>query len=125
MKFKALVAATCAFTAMVGILGVRVVMAAQSASASEPTCKLSPVDAIKIAKTKIPGRTIQATFEFEDGKWVYGVMIVTGKSIKEVIVDASSGKIGDIESVTPNDEAKEIKAELERALGEKAPSRKK
>ena len=83
----------------------------------EPKCKISPVDAIKIAHTKVKGTVIQSNFEFDEGKWVYGVMIVEGKTIKEVEIDPISGKIGDVETVTPEDEAKEMKDALTKAIG--------
>ena len=83
----------------------------------EPKCKINPVEAIKIAHTKVKGTVIQSNFEFDEGKWVYGVMIVEGKTIKEVEIDPITGKIGDIETVTPEDEAKEIKDALTKAIG--------
>ena len=60
---------------------------------------------------------MHADFEFDEGKWVYGVMIVNGKIIKEVQIDPISGKIGDVETVTPEGEAAEVKAELTKAIG--------
>lgn len=83
----------------------------------EPKCKVSPVEAIRLAKGKVPGRPLNANFEFDEGKWVYGVMIVSGKTIKEVTIDPMTGKVGDVETVTPEDEAKEIKDELTKATG--------
>ena len=83
----------------------------------EPKCKINPVEAIKIAHTKVKGTVIQSNFEFDEGKWVYGVMIVEGKTIKEVEIDPITGKIGDVETVTPEDEAKEMKDALTKAIG--------
>ena len=85
-----------------------------------PKCNISPVKAIEIAHTKVKGRTLQANFEFDEGKWVYGVMIVHEKTIEEVEIDPLTGKIGDVETVTPEGEAKEIRAELTAAIGGKA-----
>ena len=87
-----------------------------------PRCKISPVDAIKIAQKKVSGRTLQANFEFDEGHWVYGVMIVQGKVIKEVEIDPMTGKVGDVEVVTPAGEAKEMEAELNKAIGVKSSS---
>jgi hypothetical protein len=86
----------------------------------EPTGKVTPWAAIKIALTKVPGTPLNANFEFDEGKWVYGVMIVSGKSIKEVEIDPNTGKIGGVETVTPDDEAQEIKAELTKAVSGKS-----
>ena len=75
------------------------------------------VEAIHIALGKVPGRVLQANFEFDEGKWVYGVMIVNGKILKEVEIDPMTGKIGDVETVTPEGEAKEVQDELTKAVG--------
>ncbi len=91
-------------------------------SQAAPKCKISPVEAIKIAQKKVPGRPLQSNFEFDEGKWVYGVMIVSGSTIKEVTIDPITGKVGGTETVTPDDEAKEIKEMLQKAV-EAAPSK--
>ena len=93
--------------------------AAAGDSQPEPKGKISPWAAIKSAAAKVPGRPLNANFELDEGKWVYGVMIVSGATIKEVTVDPMTGKAGDVETVTPEDEAKEIKDELTKAIGGK------
>ena len=85
-----------------------------------PKCKISPVEAIAIALKKAPGKPLQANFEFDEGHWVYGVMIVQGKEIKEVEIDPMTGKVGGVEAITPEGEAKEMLAELKAAIGSKA-----
>jgi len=81
--------------------------------------KIAPWEAITIAQSKISGLPIQANFEFDEGKWFYGVMIMSENTIKEVDIDAVTGEVGDIEILTPQDEADEVKAELTKALGSK------
>ncbi len=77
------------------------------------SAKISPVQAMAIAKKKMGGGVaFQANFEFDEGHWVYGVMIVKGHKITEVEVDPKTGKALDSETVTPDDEAKEMKSEL-------------
>ncbi|MEP6755391.1 MAG: PepSY domain-containing protein [Chthonomonadales bacterium] len=83
----------------------------------EPKAKIGPLEAMKAATAKVPGRAFNANFELDEGKWVYGVMVINGKTIKEVLVDPITGKAGAVEAVTPEDEAKEIKAELTKAIG--------
>lgn len=97
---------------------------AQESAKSQPAprCNISPVKAIEIAHTKVNGRTLQANFEFDEGKWVYGVMIAHNKTIEEVEIDPLTGKIGDVETVTPEGEAREVQAELTAAIGGKAPT---
>ena len=46
---------------------------------------------------KIVGKT---KLENEEGKWQYGVMVQSGKTLREVMVGAYSGKIEDIEVTT-------------------------
>ncbi len=85
-----------------------------------PTGKITPWAAIKIATQKVPGRALQANYEFDEGKWIYGVMVVSGQTIKEVEIDPMTGKVGDVENVTPEGEAKEMQAELTKAIGGKS-----
>lgn len=91
----------------------------QRGGSTEPKCKMNPVGAIRIAQGKVPGRALHANFEYDEGKWVYGVMVVSGKTIKEVTIDPMTGKASDVETVTPEDEAKEIRDELMKAIGGK------
>lgn len=81
-----------------------------------PMGKITPWAAIKIATAKVPGHATQANFEFDEGKWVYGVMIVTPQGFKEVEIDPMTGKIGDTEVVDPAGEAKEVEQEMNAAL---------
>lgn len=92
--------------------------AARQAHAN-PTGKVTPWNAMKIATGKVSGRALNANFEFEDGHWIYGVIVVTGNILKEVEIDATSGKVGDVESITPDGEAKETAQELRAAIGGK------
>src|SRR5258708_1205656 len=85
-----------------------------------PTGKITPWQAIKIANGKGAGRGLNANFELDAGKWVYGVMIVSKGKLQEVEIDPTTGKIGDTEEVTPEGEAKEIQSELTKALGGKS-----
>jgi uncharacterized membrane protein YkoI len=85
-----------------------------------PTGKITPWEAIKIATGKVPGRALNANFEFEDGHWQYGVIVAAGKTLKEIEINAMTGKIGDVETITPAGEAKEVQSELTAALGGKA-----
>ncbi|HLK58842.1 MAG TPA: PepSY domain-containing protein [Chthonomonadaceae bacterium] len=85
-----------------------------------PTGKITPWQAIKIATTKVPGQALNANFEFDEGHWVYGVMVVSGKKIHEIEIDPNTGKVGDVEEVTPEGEGKEVTAELNAALGVKS-----
>jgi len=76
---------------------------------SAPKATISPVQAMAVAKKKMGGGTaFQATFEFDEGHWVYGVMVVKGHKISEVEIDPVSGKALDTEAVSAEGEAKEM-----------------
>lgn len=78
---------------------------------------IKPEVATATALAKVPGGKIQsAEIEEEDGKLIYSFDIkVAGKSgIEEVAVDAKTGT-ATVEHETPEDEAKEAKADKEKA----------
>ena len=80
---------------------------------SAPKAKITPVQAISIAKKVLGGGTaFQANFEFDEGHWVYGVLIVKGHKISEVEVDPTTGKSMGTEAVTVADEVQEMKETL-------------
>jgi len=83
---------------------------------SSPQGKITPWEAMNIAVKRTGGHAINANFEFDDGHWVYGVMVVSKGRLKEVEIDTMSGKIAEIEDATPAGEAKEIASDLNRAL---------
>lgn len=83
-----------------------------------PAGKIAPWEAMKIAVKKAPGsRALNANFEFDEGHWVYGVFVVKGKTLQEVEIDPMTGKVGDVEKITPDGEAKEVRQELMAAIG--------
>ena len=80
--------------------------------ATAPGAKITPVQAMNAAEGKYGGKAKMALFEFDEGHWVYGVVVLKDKKLMEVDVDPVSGKAGDSEAVTPDDEAKEFKEQL-------------
>ncbi len=84
----------------------------QAAPMRAPVAKVSPVEAMKAAEAKYGGKATLAMFEFDEGHWIYGVMVVNDHKLIEVDVDPLTGKAGDKEAVTPADEAKEFADEL-------------
>jgi uncharacterized membrane protein YkoI len=78
-----------------------------------PVAKISPLQAMLAAEAKFGGKARMALFEFDEGHWIYGVIVLKDKKLIEVDVDPVSGKAGDFESVTPEDESKEFKDMLE------------
>ena len=77
-----------------------------------PVSKVTPVQAMKAAQAKVGGKAVLAMFEFDEGHWIYGVIVVKDHLLLEVDVDPKTGKAGDSEKVTPDDEGKEFKDAL-------------
>jgi hypothetical protein len=83
--------------------------------------KVTPWAVMKTAAAKVPGgRAISATYLFEGGHWMYDVIVVKGQTLSEAEVDATTGKVGDVETVTPEEEGKEFAADLNKAIGKKS-----
>ena len=77
-----------------------------------PSAKISPVQAMKIATDKSGGKAGMAMFEFEDGHWIYGVVIAKKGKLMEAEIDATTGKLGDVEDITASGEGMEFSSEL-------------
>ena len=86
-----------------------------------PQGKLTPWDAMKVAVAKVGSgsKAHQATYVVENGKPIYDVIVINGKKLTEVEIDAVTGKISATEVVTPEEEGKEFSDELNVALGNK------
>ena len=72
--------------------------------------KISKADAETAALAKVPGGAVkESELEKEHGKliWSVDITIPDSKDIKEVAVNAVTGEVGEIETETPADQAKE------------------
>src|SRR5438132_13089858 len=77
-----------------------------------PKAKITASQANQIAVKKFHGKVEGKTpLENEEGKWQYGVMVRTGKTLREVMVNAMTGKIDNVEVTTKAKEAAEAKAD--------------
>ena len=81
------------------------------------TAKQAQATALKKYPGKLTGKTV---LENEAGQWQYSVNVLSGKILREVMVDATSGKIADVEVTTKAKEAKEAQAEKANAKAGKA-----
>lgn len=82
--------------------------------------KISAAQAGKIALAKVHGKMQgKPKLENEDGVWQYAVIVVSGKTMKEIGVNADTGKVMAVESVTAAEEEKEAKADAMKAKGKK------
>ena len=74
--------------------------------------KVSVKQAQAIALKKYPGKVEGKTaLEDEEGSWQYAVNVRSGRSLREVMVNATTGKIASVEVTTKAEETKEQKAE--------------
>ena len=106
--------------ALVGGLSLVTAKAQDNKKTPAPAGKITPWQAIKIATDRVPGKALNANFEFDEGHWIYGVVVMSGSKLQEVEIDPMTGKIGDVEEITPEGEGKEVTQELNAALGIKA-----
>lgn len=74
--------------------------------------RITMAQANAIALKKFPGKLTQkTTLENEEGSWQYGVMVRSGRTLREVMVDANSGKIANVEVTNASQENSEQRAE--------------
>src|SRR5258708_20490578 len=81
-----------------------------------PKLSVSAKQAEAIAIKKYPGKiTGKTALENEEGKWQYGVLVKSGKTLREVMVNAKTGKIDSVEVTTNAKERAEAKADAAKA----------
>ena len=74
--------------------------------------KITAAQARKSALAKYHGKVLgKVQLENEDGKWQYSVNVRSGKVLREVMVDAHTGKIASVEVTTASEERAEAKGE--------------
>ncbi len=86
------------------------VHAAPSEKQLAAEAKITRIAAEHIALSKVPnGRVANAELEREHGKliWSFDIAQNGTRDIKEIQVDAKSGKVVSVETETPKDQAKE------------------
>ena len=84
--------------------------------------KLSASQARKIALKKYPGKVEgKVKLENEEGSWQYAVNVRSGKTLREIMVNAKTGKIANVEVTTKAEEQKEAKAEAKAQQATKPP----
>jgi L-aminopeptidase/D-esterase-like protein len=88
-----------------------------SAQASAPKPKLSAHDASRIAARAEHGVARSARYEHEDGRWQYAVIVARGKSMFEVEVDPTTGKVLDSEKTSAAEETRERASDNAKAMG--------
>ncbi len=85
----------------------------------EPTAKISMAQARAIALQKESGTVKSSELEKEHGRWIYSFDISTSDGVREVNVDANTGKIVEDSKETTADEAKEPAQDHKQKQGKK------
>ncbi len=95
------------------LLGLSAVGLSSANADQTPKTKITvaQADAIVLKKYKTGKVQGKRALENEDKKWQYAVIVKADGKLHEVMVDASTGKIGSEEIVTPKEEATEKKAD--------------
>lgn len=74
----------------------------------KPHAKITAKQAEAIALKKFPGKIVGKTkLENEEGVWQYGVMVRSDKTLREVMVNAKTGMIDNVEVTTSGKEKSE------------------
>ncbi len=108
MKTKAIL---CVALAAGLLAGCATEKSEQNKQASlESRAKIARADAEKTALAQVPNGTVkEAEIEKEHGKliWSFDIAVPGSSDIKEVAVDAMTGKVASVETETPEQQAKE------------------
>jgi uncharacterized membrane protein YkoI len=125
MKLKIILSCIAAALVTAGCVSEENEREGREASQSQlmAQAKVSKDDARKTALAKVPNGTVkEGELEMEKGKliWSFGFTIPDSKDIKEVNVDAITGAVvGDVETETPESEAKEAAEDSAKAKKDK------
>ena len=77
-------------------------------TAAPPKVKVTAKQATATALHRYHGKVVgKVELENEEGKWQYAVNVRSGKTLREVMVDANTGKIASVEVTSAKEEAKE------------------
>jgi len=106
-----------AVAGLAALLGGGLLMNRANAKGAEPTGKVTPWNAMKIANSTLKGKPLTAIYASEGNKWLYDVLVTKDGKLYEVEVDAVTGKAAPAEVVTVAEEAKEMTDDLNKAMG--------
>lgn len=109
----------------VGLLTTLGLALSMASAKSTPHFRVSAAQATATVLKKFPGKITEKTrLENEEGTWQYGVMVRSGHTLREVMVDAKTGKIANVEVTTIGKEQVEKKTDAADEAKAAAPAKK-
>lgn len=100
---------------LLSILALALGLAVLLSAAARTTPKITMDQARKAALAAVPGGAVKSQeLEKEKGRWIYSFDIQSGKEIREVWIDAETGKVLANKAESPADEKAESKGESRR-----------
>lgn len=107
---------TASFRSLLGGLGILALLGSGAAQGVHPHVKVTANQAKAVALKKYSGKIEgKINLENEDGAWQYAVNVRSGKTLREVMVNAMTGKIASVEVTSKAEEAREAKADAAKA----------
>lgn len=92
MKRKTYLAALAAISTA-AVVGSAAARSSESDAAAIAQAKIDLGRAVAAAEQSVGGKASRAEYERHQGKWVFDVEVVKGKSVIDVKVDAQDGKV--------------------------------
>lgn len=117
-QLKASLRAGAVLLALTGMVASKGLPAQAKSATATFHAKISKKQASRTVLARYPGKVVgKIALENEEGKMQYAVNVRSGKVLREVMVDATTGAIVDVEVTDTAKESAENKAE---AMGQKA-----
>ena len=107
---------TAGYAGVLALLGACLCPIAAQAQRANGHARISAEQARTVALKRYHGRVeAPVKLENEEGAWQYSVLVRSGKTLREVMVDAHTGKIATVEVTSKAEEQREAKEDAARA----------
>lgn len=93
MKRKLIYLTAFAVVSTTALGGAYAAKSAENDALAIATSKISLAQAVTAAESHVGGKASKAEYERHKGQWVFDVEVVKDKTVMDVAVDASSGKV--------------------------------
>ncbi|HLV81843.1 MAG TPA: PepSY domain-containing protein [Chthonomonadaceae bacterium] len=107
---------TVSYVGVMALLGACLGPMAAQAQRANSHARISAEQARAVALKRYHGRVEgPVKLENEEGAWQYSVLVRSGKTLREVMVDAHTGKIATVEVTSKAEEQREAQADAAKA----------